>query len=222
MNELLSQSLARTIQIGEQLETSTSGSDYLHSPQKEYLDQCGARLLSKLTAPIVGLARLAVWAEDRGPAMISLPRVGQEGTVFGQRKIRSMKKGCELVPATSHLKSVSDKRVSKVGRHIRALSMDELPQFTNVMCGEMSLVGPRPKEPTEFLNYCEIDPDFYFAYTLPKPGITGLEQINGRAHTTPVERIEFTKEYFAEACLGLDLDILRKTLTVVLTQNGAY
>ncbi|HUS26111.1 MAG TPA: sugar transferase [Nevskiaceae bacterium] len=204
------------------MDTSLEGKAYLDSRQKQLLDAYGAHVLYAVAAPFLTMARLAVWAEDKGPTLIGLPRIGKDGKTFYQRKIRSMKPGSEHIPAPVGPKVRDDPRITRVGRVVRKFSVDELPQIGNIKRREMSLVGPRPKSPKEYGAYCELDPDFGPAYTLHLPGLTGLEQINGRAGTTVEERIAHTKQYAEEARLPLDLQVICSTAKAVLTANGAY
>lgn len=130
--------------------------------------------------------------------------------------------GTELLESRSALKTTGDDRVTRVGRFIRKCSLDELPQLENVREGTMSLVGPRPEPWSEYIGNCAIDRSFGPAYTACLPGLTGLEQINGRADIPQATRIELIKQYAEEACLALDIDILLKTAHSVFAADGAY
>ena len=112
----------------------------------------------------------------------------------------------------------SDPRVSRIGRILRATSLDELPQIWNVLQGEMSLVGPRPIVDEEIAKYEET----YQLYSRVTPGVTGLWQISGRNHTTYEERVAYDAYYVRNWSLWLDIYILLRTIKVVLTRNGAY
>jgi lipopolysaccharide/colanic/teichoic acid biosynthesis glycosyltransferase len=207
--------------FGQRLDTPLVGEAYLDSIQKERLDRYGAKVLMPIALSLGAIARLAVWQEDGGPTTIGLTRVGKDGVPFEQRKIRSMVRGSESVIGLPQAKAWDDARITRRGRFIRRWSIDELLQVYNVKNGEMSLVSPRPKTPEEFSDYGKLDPDFKPAYTATRPGLTGLEQINGRAKLSPSERIELTKEYAAGACLAMDRDIILKTASAVFTGNGA-
>lgn len=198
------------------------GPAYLESYQKRLLDEWGAEVLGRAARPLIQAARLAVWLEDGGPTIIGLPRVGKGGFIFDQYKIRSMRAGSGIELPVTHTKSRHDPRITNVGGVIRGLSVDELPQFGNVRKGNMSLVGPRPKAPAEFATLCRFDPKFEDAYTSARPGITGLEQVYGRAEASMSARTEFARQYAEEASLSFDLRILAETVRAVISQRGAY
>jgi lipopolysaccharide/colanic/teichoic acid biosynthesis glycosyltransferase len=219
---MISGAFTEIINFGQRIDDASIGEAYLLSPQKRGLDYFGARVLQAVTAPLVIAARLAVLAEDGGPTMIGLTRIGKDGVPFQQLKIRSMRPGSESVENPEAIKERDDERMTRIGQLIRPWSLDELPQFTNVVRGEMSLIAARPKSAPEFWRYCELDAGYKAAYCLIAPGQTGPEQTSGRADLSPWQRIELTKEYAAEACLKRDLDILRKTAKVLCTREGAY
>jgi lipopolysaccharide/colanic/teichoic acid biosynthesis glycosyltransferase len=219
---VLGNRLDQVISFGKQLDASLVGEEYIRSAEKQRWDQFATRLLLPLTVPIVRMARLAVWAEDHGPTIVELKRVGQDEQLFLQRKIRSMTAGVERQPHQLDRKSKDDPRITKVGKYLRALSLDELVQLHNVQEGHMSLVGPRPQPPEEFAQHALLDSAFSAAYTCARPGITGLEQINGRGALGAAERIAYAKQYAEEACRDMDLEILWQTLKVVVTRDGAF
>lgn len=222
MNYLSTVAIQRVYTYGSRLHGGDLvGSEYLASPQKAFLDRAGAGLLLPLAMPVIWAARLAVWADDGTPTEIGLPRVGQGGVVFYERKIRSMHTG-SVATAPTFPKRPDDPRITQVGGMLRRTSVDELPQIMNVLAGEMSLVGPRPKTIEEFNACCEINEQFGSAYTACKPGITGLEQINGRGRTSPEERIQYAITYAETASFVLDLEILHQTIGAVAAQRGAF
>ena len=112
----------------------------------------------------------------------------------------------------------NDPRITRVGRILRKLSLDELPQLINVVKGDMSLVGPRPIVENEEEKYGPV----YEEYCLVKPGITGLWQISGRNNTSYAERVAYDHYYISNWSVWMDLWILGKTVPVVLTGYGAY
>lgn len=215
-------SLRRAIAVGERLDSTLQGQEYLNSQQKRILDKLGASGLKMATRPVRALAEHAVRREDGGPAVVELSRLGQNLEEFKQLKIRSMIAGEEDNNVLILDKGTRDSRITRVGRYIRELSIDELPQLDNVLNGEMSLVGPRPKSRLEIEHYTLLDSGFAAAYSAARPGLTGLEQIMGRAKLCPEDRIDLTYQYVEEASLALDLDILRKTIDAVVTKKGAY
>ena len=199
-----------------------SGPAYLRSPQKRLVDRYGAHLLAEACGPIVRLGRLAVYADDRGPTLITLPRVGMDGEEFGQYKIRTMREGSQKQKVVVGPKYPDDPRITRVGGPLRGWSIDELPQLRNVQEGTMSLVGPRPVSPEEFKAFSDMDEDFGPAYIAGRPGMTGLEQVNGRGQLEPHQRIKMIEQYVGEASLALDVEILAKTIKAVVGQEGAY
>jgi undecaprenyl-phosphate galactose phosphotransferase len=112
----------------------------------------------------------------------------------------------------------NDPRITKVGNLLRKTSLDEIPQLFNVLCGEMSLVGPRPVVEAERAYYA----DQFSYYTSVKPGITGLWQISGRSDTSYPLRVQLDSTYVKNWSLWNDIVIIFKTVHVVLTRKGAY
>jgi lipopolysaccharide/colanic/teichoic acid biosynthesis glycosyltransferase len=173
---------------------------------KRALDLLVATLLLVLTAPFVALGALAVWIEDRGPMLFRQRRVGLRGSDFDLLKLRTMVTGAEHQGA-GYAVDRDDPRITRVGRVLRRLSIDELPQFWNVLHGEMSIVGPRPTLRYQVEEYTprqrrRLD---------VKPGITGWAQVNGRARLSWPERIELDVWYVEHQSFWLDLRILART-----------
>ena len=157
-------------------------------------------------------------------------RIGKNGKLFKFFKFRSMVPNAdEVLFRTMELDEIiaaeykknkklkNDPRVTKIGRVIRKLSIDELPQFINVFLGEMSLIGNRPYLPREKQDMGE----YYEDIIKTKPGLTGYWQVSGRSNTTFEKRLELEKEYSDNASLKLDIKIFFKTFTVVLFGKGA-
>jgi lipopolysaccharide/colanic/teichoic acid biosynthesis glycosyltransferase len=170
------------------------------------LDVAGASVGLVVSAPFLGLAAIAIKLEDRGPVFYRQQRVGKNGDDFELLKLRTMVVGAERVGA-GYAVNVGDERITRVGRVLRRLSFDELPQLWNVVRGDMSLIGPRPT-----LRY-QID-----RYTPRqrrrlevKPGITGWAQVHGRAALPWAERIELDVWYVEHKSPWLDLRILLRT-----------
>ncbi len=174
--------------------------------------------------PLLALVSLAVALDSRGPILFCQRRHGRHGQIFGILKFRSMRvleDGVQVVQATKN-----DSRVTRIGRFLRASSIDELPQLFNVLSGEMSLVGPRPHA---------IAHDEYYGARIPayakrqrvKPGITGWAQVNGARGETPEladmeKRVALDGWYVDHAHAGLDLLILLKTPLAVLSRRNAH
>ena len=159
-----------------------------------------------LTSPLLGLAALAVKLDDRGPVLYRQTRVGKDGTDFELLKLRTMVVGAEKMGA-GYAVDEGDARITRAGRVLRKLSLDELPQLWNVIRGEMSVIGPRPTLRYQVERYDERQ----LRRLAVKPGITGWAQIHGRATLPWAERIELDVWYVEHRSPALDLKILAKT-----------
>ena len=177
--------------------------------------------------PILMLAALAIRMDDHGPVLFRQERVGYHGNRFRIFKFRTMvvdaeaKKSAEKASACASgvfYKSACDSRITRVGRFLRASSIDELPQLFNVLAGSMSVVGPRPLVPGEGASV----EDFVERRGLVKPGITGMWQISGRSDATEEERIRLDHSYVDNWSCVLDLVIVWRTVRAVLKREGAY
>jgi lipopolysaccharide/colanic/teichoic acid biosynthesis glycosyltransferase len=169
-------------------------------------------------SPVLGLAALAIYAEDRGPVFFCQRRVGAFERLFTMYKFRTMRiADCgDAVSPTSR----SDSRITTVGRFLRKMSIDELPQLINIIRGDMTLVGPRPEMPFIVQRYAR----FQHLRHLVTPGLTGLWQIRYRS-TIPLERREASAtdiEYISLASPLFDLKIIFQTALVVVRSMGAY
>jgi lipopolysaccharide/colanic/teichoic acid biosynthesis glycosyltransferase len=159
-----------------------------------------------LASPLLALAALAVKLEDGGPVLYRQTRVGRNGVDFDLLKVRTMVVGAETMGAGLSVDR-GDPRITRAGRLLRKLSLDELPQLWNVVRGEMSVIGPRPT-----LRYQVEQYDERQRHRLDvKPGITGWAQVNGRAALPWVDRIELDVWYVEHRSRLLDLRILART-----------
>ena len=159
-----------------------------------------------LASPLLALAALAIKLEDRGPVLYRQTRVGRNGADFELLKLRTMVVGAETMGAGLAVNR-GDSRITRAGRILRKLSLDELPQLWNVVRGEMSVIGPRPT-----LRYQVEQYDERQRHRLDvKPGITGWAQVNGRATLPWAERIELDVWYVEHRSPMLDLRILART-----------
>ena len=188
---------------------------------------CGMILLIPLT---IGIWIANKIAKDNGPTFYTQDRIGKDGKIFKMYKYRSMVVGAdeklkkyleENEEARKEFKEYkklkNDPRITKIGKFIRKTSLDEFPQFINVLKGEMSLVGPRPYMPRE-----KEDINGFFNYiTSCKPGITGLWQTSGRSDTTFTDRLTLDMSYYYNHTLKLDIKILYKTVENVIKKEGA-
>jgi lipopolysaccharide/colanic/teichoic acid biosynthesis glycosyltransferase len=194
---------------------------------KRALDLLGAAALVVLASPVLGLAALAIKLEDGGPILFRQVRVGKDGRVFVMYKFRSMVPNAEALKAELQARNEMrdgilfkirrDPRITRVGRILRKLSLDELPQLFNVLRGEMSLVGPRPPVPSEVARY---DPAQRRRLTAT-PGITCLWQVSGRNDIDFHGQVRLDVQYIECQSLGLDLSILLRTIPAVLSGKGA-
>lgn len=161
------------------------------------------------------LIGILIKLETSGPMVFTQQRVGFNGKLFSICKYRSMYIDSEK--QGSHSTSTNDPRITRVGRFIRATSLDELPQLINVLKGEMSIVGPRPDLMIQKADY--IPEDWNLRISV-RPGITGLAQVNGRSNCTFEERLHYDIEYARSHSFLLDLKILFKTAAVVLLSKN--
>jgi lipopolysaccharide/colanic/teichoic acid biosynthesis glycosyltransferase len=184
-----------------------------------------------LLAPVFLVLALLVRA-DGGPAFYVHPRVGRGGRIFGCIKFRSM-----VVDSEARLEALlasdpaaraeweqtrklrNDPRITRIGRFLRATSLDELPQLINVLRGEMSLVGPRPVTPAELDRYYGAAAAHYLSV---RPGITGPWQVSGRSETSYDQRVALDVAYVTQPSLLTDLRILLRTPLAVLSRRGAH
>mgnify|MGYP000347481906 CR=1 FL=1 len=208
---------------------STRGMAWHEAASKRVIDIVGASLALALAAPL--LLPLALWVRrDGGRAIYGSERIGQNGRRFKCYKLRSMhRNGDEIL--REHLekdaamraewfdafKLRDDPRITPAGRFLRKTSLDELPQFLNVLRGDMSLVGPRPILPDEVAGYGRS----ISIYQGVRPGLTGLWQISGRSALTYDDRIKLNKWYVRNWSLWLDVSILARTLPAVIATRGA-
>ncbi len=203
----------------------------LEAITKRALDIVGATmgilLLMPLTAIVYIMERVI---GDKGPIFYTQTRIGENGKLFKMYKYRSMVVGAEkkleeYINENEQLKQEyqkykkleNDPRITKVGRFLRKTSLDEFPQFINVLKGEMTLVGPRPYLPQE-----KEEMNGYFKYiTSLRPGLTGLWQISGRSEISFVDRLEMDMKYYHNRALRSDMKIIGKTIEKVIKKEGA-
>nr|WP_245706254.1 sugar transferase [Isobaculum melis] len=171
-----------------------------------------------------------LFGENKGAPIFKQQRIGKNGKIFNIYKFRSMVVGAEeklkknevlyqkYIKNSYKLEPHEDPRMTKFGNFIRKTSLDELPQFINVLKGEMSLVGPRPVVKEELNEYgYQVN-----AFTSVKPGITGYWQVSGRSDVGYPERVDIELYYIEHASLYLDLKIICLTFVCVLTKKGTY
>ena len=198
---------------------------------KRIIDIVGALVGIAILIPLT----VAVWignriCKDKGPIFYSQERIGKDGKIFKMYKFRSMVVGADEVlqellekdeeankEYSEFKKLENDPRITKFGNFLRKTSLDEFPQFINVLKGEMSIVGPR----AYLIREKEDMGDTYDTIIRCKPGITGLWQVNGRSSVNFKTRLDMDVEYYNKYSTTLDLEILFKTISTVLNKDGA-
>lgn len=201
---------------------------YDYPASKYRLDMVLALCVLLALAPLFLIVALLIKADSKGPVFFVQKRSGKNGQCFPLIKFRTMFVNCQSSESLKRTqasdrtgictKFKKDPRVTRVGRFLRKLSIDELPQLFNVLKGEMSLVGPRPALPCEVAKY-----DYQARRRLEAiPGITGLWQISGRANLNFNQQIELDLYYIQHANLLLDLKIMFLTVPAIISCNGAY
>lgn len=168
-----------------------------------------------ITSPFMLITAIAIKIESPGPIIFKQQRLGVNGKVFNIYKFRSMCVGAEK-QGSGVYSGKNDSRVTKVGKIIRATSIDELPQFMNILKGDMSLIGPRPTltyHPWNYENYTDEQKHMFDV----RPGITGWAQVNGRKEVEWPKRIELNVWYVRNLSFFLDLKIFFMTVFKVFT-----
>jgi exopolysaccharide biosynthesis polyprenyl glycosylphosphotransferase len=194
---------------------------------KGVFDRCAAAAALIVLAPAMAIVAVAIRLHDRGPALFTQLRVGKDGRAFTIYKFRTMvvdaeQRRAQLMASNDSdgvlFKLRRDPRVTGVGAHLRRWSVDELPQLFNVFLGHMSLVGPRPALPDEAERYAE----HVRRRLVVKPGLTGLWQVNGRSDLSWDESVRLDLRYVENWSFVLDLQIIWKTISVLMRGSGAY
>lgn len=181
---------------------------------KRFLDFTIALLALIILSPLMGILAIAVKAESKGPVIFKQERIGKGGKVFKIYKFRSMCQGAEHTGSGVY-SGANDARVTKVGKVLRATSLDELPQFMNIIKGEMSFVGPRPPLTYHPWPYSEYNKEQLHMFDV-RPGITGWAQVNGRKDVEWHKRIELNCWYVDHMSFVLDTKIVFLTVFKVL------
>jgi exopolysaccharide production protein ExoY len=194
------------------------------------LNQACAFVILLLLSPLMLVVAVCIWYEDGAPVVYAHWRVGQRGRLFRCFKFRSMVKHADAALAAllardprareewaRHHKLLEDPRVLRIGRVLRATSLDELPQLFNVIAGDMHLVGPRPVVVQEIPRYGA----HKHHYLSVKPGMTGLWQVSGRSRLNYEQRVALDAEYVEKRSPAVDALILLRTARVLLTRDGA-
>lgn len=195
---------------------------------KRAFDICFASAALIAAAPVLLMAALAIRLTSRGPTFYAAERVGLDGQLFTMHKLRTMVDNADALledltqqndsPGGVLFKMRDDPRITPVGRILRRFSIDEIPQFWNVIRGDMSIVGPRPPLQREVSTY---DGEVR-RRLLVRPGVTGLWQVSGRSDLTWDQSVRLDLSYVENWSMGTDLVLILKTVKAVLGRDGAY
>ncbi|MBQ8166124.1 MAG: sugar transferase, partial [Lachnospiraceae bacterium] len=167
-----------------------------------------------VTSPILLVATIAIKIEDGGSIIFKQNRATRGGKIFSVYKLRTMKEDVENYSVVEN-----DDRVTKVGGFLRKYRIDEIPQFVNVLKGDMSVVGPRPEMLANIFNYTSVLPEFEYRLRV-KAGITGYAQIAGKYNTSPKDKLILDLMYIEEYSLWLDIKLLFQTALVILKKDS--
>ena len=183
---------------------------------KRALDFVTALLALIVLSPLLAITALAVKLDSKGPAIFKQQRLGLHGKTFWIYKFRSMCQGAEHT-GTGVYSGADDMRVTRVGKLLRATSIDELPQLWDVFCGHMSIIGPRPPLPREVVLYTP----HQMQRLQVKGGLSCICQVEGRSDMGFEKWVESDLEYIQTRSAGLDLKLVFKTIGVVIMKKGA-
>jgi exopolysaccharide biosynthesis polyprenyl glycosylphosphotransferase len=194
---------------------------------KRIFDLVATTLIMVFALPVMLVVALVIWLDDRGPILYHSRRVGENGKLFDMIKFRTMipsaekmQKMVEQYDEQGNLihKTKDDPRITRIGRFLRRTSLDELPQFFNVLSGNMSLVGPRPELPYLVDKY---EPWQRKRFAVPQ-GLTGWWQIHGRSDKPMHLHTEDDLYYIQNYSIWLDIQILLQTVWIIIRGKGAY
>ena len=176
-----------------------------------------------ICSPLMAVVAVLIKLDSRGPVFFKQQRVGENGKVFELLKFRSMYHNAETKTGPIWAQK-NDARVTRVGNLIRKIRLDEVPQFINVLLGDMSFVGPRPERPNFVEQLTEVIPYYNQRHTI-KPGITGWAQIKfhyGNTIEDTLEKLQYDLFYIKHMSISLDLFIILQTIKIVMQGRGAY
>ncbi len=218
---------AHIVEPGTTIELRGRSMPWQYETAKRFFDITAALLLLVAASPFFAAMAIMVKLDSPGPVFFKQKRVGRRGEYFGMYKFRSMKVNAEQMlsqlqeqnEAGGHMfKMKDDPRVTRLGKIIRKLSVDELPQLFNVLNGSMSLVGPRPPLPKEVEGY----EDHHFERLEGIPGITGLWQVKRGPVLDFDEMVRYDLEYLSDWSFWRDVSIMLRTIPVIITGRGSY
>ncbi len=180
---------------------------------KRMIDLIFAILLLLITSPIMIVTAFMIKCYDRGPALFKQVRCTAGGKHFYILKFRSMRVDAEK-DGVARLAAQNDDRITPIGKFIRAVRIDELPQLINILMGEMSFIGPRPERPEIMEQYLEDMPEFAFRMKM-KAGLAGYAQVYGKYNTTPYDKLKLDLSYIENYSVWLDLKLMLLTLKIL-------
>lgn len=188
---------------------------------KRAFDVAIAMAVLALLAPLWALIAALIKLTSAGPVIFAQERVGLHGRRFYVLKFRTMRQDAEAATGPVLSEGKLDNRLTSIGRYLRLFRIDEVPQLWNVLCGEMSLVGPRPERPIFVERYGDMLPSYARRHEV-RPGITGLAQVCGGYHTDARDKLRFDLIYLSHLSIWFDLFILMRTILVVLIPDDRH
>lgn len=168
--------------------------------------------------PLMAITAIAIKLGDSGPVLYSQLRTGRDGKEFRIYKFRTMRVDAEKYSGPM-LAQENDPRITRLGRFLRSVRLDELPQIWNVLNGDMSIVGPRPERPFFVEKFVQEMPEYAYRHNV-KPGITGLAQVYGKYNTTPFDKLVYDLMYIQSCSIRTDLTIIIQTVMVMFTKSA--
>lgn len=185
---------------------------------KRMIDLICALILAVITSPIMLVTAIIVKVYDGGPVLYKQVRVTRDDKEFKIMKFRSMKVDAEK-DGVARLASKNDSRITPIGKFIRKVRIDELPQLFNIIKGEMSFIGPRPERPEIIKQYLEEMPEFAFR-TKVKAGLAGYAQVYGKYNTTPYDKLKLDLTYIENYSVWLDIKLMLLTLKILFSPDS--
>lgn len=205
-------------EITSSIDYSIVNDSFLFKIYHRILDIIVATIGLVISIPIIIVFGFLIKKEDGGPVFYKQDRLGKDGKIIFIYKLRSMRINSETNGAIWAEKN--DPRITKVGKFIRKTRIDEIPQFLNILKGEMSIIGPRPERPTLTMEFNDQIPGFINRLVI-KPGLTGYAQVHGGYDISPEDKIKEDLYYIKNRSVFLDFSILFRTVKVIFTGEGA-
>lgn len=209
----------RYLQVLQESKTQKRSIETVGSIAYDILNRILASAFLIAASPILAIVAIAIKIDNPGPLFFRQERMGRYGRIFKIIKFRTMVLDAEKLTGPV-LASRNDIRVTRIGRVIRHLRIDEIPQMLNVITGHMALVGPRPERPEIYDGIVQDWPEFFIRLEV-KPGITGLAQIRGDYHTNPRDKLRYDLLYIRKRSPIVDARIIATTAYICLLRKGA-